>query len=487
MVMSLKEAFQILSPVIFLCGGAFLMLMIDSFKKTAWSSSGLSMLSIIGALLGTFYYQRLFFDGKIVFGSFYADPVTWYFTVLMLLGTLLSVLLSSGKLYQEKIDSPAEFYSLLLMSTAGAVLFIASSDLIMMFLSLEIMSMALYCLCGAALTVRVSSESALKYFLLGSFSSAFLLYGFSFLYGLTGSFSLEAIALAAPNVNETVLKFALGLCLIGLLFKLGAVPFHFWAPDVYQGAPTTTTAYMACVVKAAAVGVLIRFLWVCFGDVLPYWSNTIWIVSVATLLIANVIAVRQKDVKRMLAYSSIGHAGYLCMPLLAPEAQFGGGSAILFYLIGYTLMTMGAFAVVLLVGNANSSDQNPTSLDRFKGLGKRNPILALTMSLFLLSLAGLPPGMIGLLGKFYIFSSAVKAGFVGLTIVAALCSAISCYYYLRVIVVMYFGDDEEIVKEVPSTFSTRLVLGACALGVIFLGVFPSLIYDQAAVVISSIF
>jgi NADH-quinone oxidoreductase subunit N len=277
--------------------------------------------------------------------------------------------------------------------------------------------------------------------------------------------------------------------LVGFVFKIGAVPFHFWAPDVYQGAPTPVTAYMACVIKAAAVGAMLRVLWTSFpsDELFVVWSAAVWFIALITMVFGNLVALRQRSMKRMLAYSSIGHAGYIMVGFLAPSS-FGGGAAILFYIVSYTIMTLGAFGVVLAVSSNKSDDLAVDDLTRFNRLGYRSPVLAAVMSLFLLSLAGLPPGMAGFLGKFYIFNAAIKADFIGLSIIGVLCSAVSCYYYLRVIVAMYFVPETEAVGDESAprmSVSLQGALAICGVMIILLGVFPSWLHEGAVKVISS--
>jgi NADH-quinone oxidoreductase subunit N len=473
------------SPLLLLSAGAFILLLIDVARPARWPRVSFTAVTLIAALIGAVLFQEDFgLDGTAFSGILFADPFSWFFTVLLIAGTLLCLPLMASRLEENGVESPGEFYSLLLMSTAGAVVFVSSADLVTLFLGLEIMSMALYALCGSALGRRASSESALKYFLLGSFSSAFLLYGFSLLYGLTGVMDLPRIAAAIGSADRIVSACAIGLILVGLLFKLGAVPFHFWAPDVYQGAPTPVTAYMACVVKAAAVAVTLRVLWVGFGSMAPVWTGAVWVVALLTMIVGNLIAVRQRNVKRLLAYSSIAHAGYLSMALLAPSNQFGGGSAVLFYLVAYTLMTLGSFAVLAVVSGGNPDGED---ISHFHGLAKTNPGLAAAMAVFMLSLAGIPPGMAGLLGKFYLFSAVVNEGFVGLAVVGVLCSAVSCFYDLRLIVAMYFTpQDGEGVGVANPGFPLTVSLSVCVVGVVLVGVFPSALYGRAAIIMNSI-
>jgi len=268
------------------------------------------------------------------------------------------------------------------------------------------------------------------------------------------------------------------------------VPFHFWAPDVYQGAPTPVSAFMATVVKVAAVGALIRIMWGIFGgDVYAFWVGAVWFLAALTMIIGNVLALRQRSLKRMLAYSSVAHAGYILAAILAP-GEFGGGEAILFYLVIYTLMTVGAFGVVLL--SAPRAVDTPDAADadditRLNGFAKTQPILAALMALFMFALAGLPPGIAGFVGKFYIFHSVVKAEFVGLAIIGVLGSAISCYYYLRVVVAMYFlPENNETGLALPPVHTLAVgALVVCGVGVVLLGIFPTSLYDAARFVMHS--
>lgn len=473
-----------ISPVLILSAGSLLVLLVDVFLQPRnWPRAfGTVLVLLVGVLaLGLFYSP--FQTGGTVFGGFvYADAFTWFVSLLILCGTILSVLVGMHALEHEGISAPGEYYALLLMTTVGALVFATAAEFITLFIGLETMSMGLYCLCGSALRSRRSAESALKYFMLGSFSSAIMLYGIALLYGLTGSTSVEAVADVLANADTMMGHCALALLLIGFAFKIGAVPFHFWAPDVYQGAPTPVTAYMACVVKVAAVAAMLRVMWVGFGGQVLFWSGAIWYLAVFTMVAGNLIALRQRSVKRMLAYSSVAHAGYMMVGLLSRGPHYEGGTAILYYLVVYSLMTLGAFAVVQAVSARRSDSPHSDDISIFDGLASRSPFLALCMGIFMLGLAGIPPGMAGLLGKFFLFSAAVKANYVGLAIIGVLCSAVSSYYYLRIIVGMYFreGDKECDYKimEPSMAFGGAVVL--CLLGAVFFGLFPSALYDGAA-------
>lgn len=486
---TLLRDLALVSPAIVVSVGTLVLILIDSFLNRDWPREFFTAVVLLAGIVSLQIFAPHFQADVTAFGGLmYADKFSWFFSLLLLVGALLSLLLGVADLKREGVESPGEYYALLLMSTVGAIIFATSAELITLFLGLETMSMALYCLCGSATGLRRSAESAMKYFLLGSFSSAFMLYGIALLYGLTGTMSIEQIAtIAVQQEQQLTLRFAMALLLIGFIFKLGAVPFHFWAPDVYEGAPTPVTAYMACVIKASAVAAVLRVLWTAFGEMVLFWTEALWFIAVITMVVGNIVALRQRSLKRMLAYSSVAHAGYMLVGFLAPGADFGGGAAILYYLVAYTVMTLGAFGVVLAVSSRHAASHHPDDISRFNGLGYRSPFLGFAMSIFMLSLAGIPPGMAGLLGKFYIFSAAVKADFIGLAVIGVLCSAVSSYYYLRVIVAMYFveGEETENVVAAEPSFPLLGVLSLCIAGVVFLGVFPSMLYDSATIVMSS--
>lgn len=480
-------------PLIILALGAFLLLMLEVCIKRSWSREFVTILTLAVAAVvaiaqfpdGAIYSTTNPATGAhtLFQGILYGDSLAAWLNVVLILSTMFSVLLTSGQVGREGVSSLSEYYSLLLMATFGAIVFSNAAELITLFLGLEIMSMALYCLCGSILTQRRSAESALKYFLLGSFSSAFLLYGIALLYGLSGSTEIAVIVPKLVSVDQTALLFATGMILVGLVFKIGGVPFHFWAPDVYQGAPTAITAYMATTIKLAAVAALLRVMWGTLGGSAFQWSGAVWLIAVLTMVVGNLIALRQRSVKRMLAYSSISHAGYALCALLAP-GENGGGAALMYYMVIYIAMTLGAFGVLFAVATPRSGEEpDPLGddLSKFNGLAKREPFLAVVMALFMLSLAGIPPGVGGLIGKFYVFGAAIRADYVGLAIIGVLSSAISVYYYLRVVVAMYFLEpqDPTAVSDIKVSFVGRAVLVACSIAVIVIGIYPSIIYEQA--------
>ncbi len=480
--------FKITSPVLILSAGAFLLLMNEVTAKSSKIRHGITALTLVAAILMLFCVRGSFEIGTTAFGGLvYGDPFTFLVSMIILIGSLTAYILGARSLEKEGISSIGEYYSLFLMSIAGAIVLISARELILLFVGLEIMSIALYTMCALNLWSSRSSEAGLKYFLLGSFSSAIFLYGISLLYGLTGSLFIPEIAgllITDGAQSNIVLYAALGFILTGFGFKIGLVPFHFWIPDVYQGAPTAVTAFMACVIKAAAVSVALRGMWVLFGEpnIFANWTDLIWILSVLTMTLGNLIALRQRSVKRMLAYSSIAHAGYMFVAFLAPNS--GGGPAVMFYLVAYMIMTFGAFGVVMAVSDSAPAGTEGDHITRFNGLGFKNPVLGVFMTIFIFSLAGLPPGLAGFLGKFYLFSAAVKANYIGLVIIAVINSAISCYYYLRVLVAMYFTESEN-----DSTVTVNIpmfgALTACAVAALFLGMFPSQLHELSIAATSS--
>jgi NADH-quinone oxidoreductase subunit N len=365
-----------------------------------------------------------------------------------------------------------------LFATSGMMLMVSAGDLIVVFLSLEIMSLSLYVLAGLFKTRLASGEASLKYFLLGAFASSFLLYGIALIYGATGSTSLDRIAAspAAKNADPLVLA-GLGLMLVGFGFKISSVPFHMWAPDVYQGAPTTITSFIATGSKAAAFAALIRVLVVALRGAQADWSALLWGIAAVTMTLGNVVALAQSNLKRMLAYSSIAHGGYMLMGLVAGGAP--GAGAILFYLLAYTFTTVGAFGAIGLCARAG---EEAVEVGDYAGMARRHPVLAATLALFLLSLVGIPP-LAGFVAKFYLFGSAVRAGYLWLTVIAVLNSAIAAYYYLRVIVYMYMREPEGEGLSVASSLAGGLALSIALIGLVLLGLMPAPFADlaQAAV------
>ena len=395
-----------------------------------------------------------------------ADGYAIFFTVLICLGSLLTLLMSIDYLRQHPVP-PGEYYALLLLATSGMVFLAAANDLIVLFLALEIMSVAVYVLAGLLRREARSTEAALKYFLLGAFATGFLLYGIAFFYGATASTRLDLIgqAIAAQGLTPFTLL-AVALVLVGFGFKVALMPFHVWTPDVYEGAPTVVTAFMAVGVKAAAFAAFARVFMDALGAVAASWTGVLWALAALTMTVGNVTAIRQRSVKRMLAYSSIAHAGYALIGLVTATPE--GGAALLFYLAVYAFMTLGAFGVVMALGRQGETNE---MLDDWAGVGFRHPILGLAMAVFMLSLAGFPPTA-GFAGKVYLFSAAIDAGYVGLAVIGVLNSLVSVYYYLGVLVQMYMAEGTRAIDRPlsrPCLLATIVITMVVTLGI---GVLP---------------
>jgi NADH-quinone oxidoreductase subunit N len=376
-----------------------------------------------------------------------------------------------------------EVFPIAVFALLGMMVFASSNDLLTMFVGLEVLSLPLYLLCGLARRRRLlSQEAALKYFLLGAFSSVFFLYGIALAYGYSGSFVLSEIdtAVSTRTGSENMLLAAIALMAVGLLFKIGAVPFHAWTPDVYQGAPTPVTAFMAAGTKAAAFIALMRVFYVGFGGASWDWRPTIWIIALVTMLLGSLVAIAQTDVKRMLAYSSIAHAGFLLVGFVG--AYVSGAdritsiSSVLFYLAVYGIATIGAFAIVTLIRDAGGE---ATHLSRWAGLGQESPLLAGSFALFMLSFAGIPLTA-GFIGKWSVFSAAWSGGYGALVVAAVAVSAVAAYFYVRVIVLMFFTDPvgDGPTVAVPSALTT-VVIAAAAVATVVLGVVPGPVLDLA--------
>lgn len=389
------------------------------------------------------------------------NPFTRFFAALACAGALVSVVATGGSLVDEKIGMFREYYFLTLTSLCGALVMIFASDFLTLFIGIEVASLALYCLCGARVTERASSESSLKYFLLGCVSSAFMLYGIALWYGATGSLSMST----TPDGSATIVMISFLFMVIGLAFKLGLAPFHFWVPDVYQGAPTSVTTFMSCVVKVAAFAALLKVAISAFAMPNSWAVGVLWVISVVAMTVGNFAALQQTSVKRLLAYSSVAQAGYMLIGLVALQKDPSVLAASVFYLVAYCAMTIGAFSVLSTLG------PDVDDVRDLRGLIKRSPFLAICMTLFFLALAGLPPSLAGLMGKVYLFSGALGSGCYGLAIIAVLNSALACAYYFRVPAAMLFQPAAQESRVSVSPLA-MLSIGVCAFAVVLLGTFP---------------
>jgi NADH-quinone oxidoreductase subunit N len=392
-----------------------------------------------------------------------------FFSILFMLSALITIILSKDYLIKQAINF-GEYYILILFAVVGMMLIASAADLIIVFLGIELMSICLYVLVGFMRKKLKSNEASLKYFLLGAFATGFLLYGMALIYGVSTTTNINTI-MSNLNIYTHIPLFwvGLGLLLIGLAFKVAAVPFHMWVPDVYEGAPTTVTAFMATGAKAAAFSALVvlfshRFL----GS--ERMTDVIAILATASMVIGNIIAISQTNIKRMLAYSSIAHAGYMLVGLAAANEL--GRSGILFYLSAYTFMNLGAFGILSII--EKEEDKNLTFND-YAGLSTKYPFLATLMAIFMFSLTGIPP-FAGFLGKYYIFAAAVQANLTWLVVIGVLMSVVSAYYYLRLVVVMYFRESELPMSVSVSNVNNGVLLLSAA-AIVTLGIFPSILLD----------
>jgi NADH-quinone oxidoreductase subunit N len=459
-------------PEIIWCGFGVLLMLLQPFLK---NRQGLTLLAMVGAAVGTLatYFGQM---GSGLFGLIQFDTYSLFFHWLVGLVAFLVILASDSYLERENL-APAEFYALILFATAGMGVLASAQELLTAFIGLEMSSISSYVLAGYRRDSVKSSESAVKYFLLGSFATAFFLYGIALVYGASGSTNLAQIASA--DSGSTLLRLGLTLILVGLGFKVAAAPFQVWTPDVYEGAPTPVTALFSAGPKAATFALLLR-IFTTVHAATDFWFWAFWILAVVTMFVGNLGALVQTNVKRLLAYSSIAHAGYTLAAFAAvttmkldPETGAAPAyAAVLFYLLGYSLVKVGAFTIVSEIGGQG---ERYLTLDDFAGLGTRQPFAAAAMSLFLLSLLGLPITA-GFFGKFYVFKAAINSKLIWLAVLMTVNSAIGAYYYLRVIVVMYMREHK---GDVPLDAATSLsptaamVVAVAALATLYLGLLPN--------------
>ncbi|MFC7341638.1 NADH-quinone oxidoreductase subunit NuoN [Saccharopolyspora griseoalba] len=493
-----------IAPLLIILGAACLAILVETFlpRHQRWSVQvGLSLLAVVVAGVALAVHARAGGTGVTTLSDSLAiDPPT-----LFLWGTLLALSLAAllliadrsvepgGAFVAESVPSEGpgtmsraaagvagmrtEVFPLALFSLGGMMVFCAANDLLTMFIALEVLSLPLYLMCGLAKRRRLlSQESAMKYFLLGAFASAFFLYGLALLYGYAGSVKLAAIAdaTAGSQRSDTLLFAGLAMLLIGLMFKASVGPFHTWTPDVYQGAPTSVTGFMAACTKVAAFGGILRVLQVAFEASSWEWQGVVWAIAVASMAIGVVLGLTQRDIKRMIAYSSVAHAGFMLLGSVALTDR--GLAATLFYLLAYGFTTIAVFGVISLVRRA---DGEATHLSDWAGLAKRSPLVAWTFTFLLLALAGIPMTS-GFVGKFVVFEAALTDGMAPLVVVALVASAVAAFFYLRVIVLMHFQEPEADgpTVSVPGAFTTA----AITLGVVvtlLLGVLPTLALDWA--------
>jgi NADH-quinone oxidoreductase subunit N len=440
-------------------------------------------LGVVGLIGAAASAVLLWNRGTESFGVIVADNFGLFVTIVLAVVGVLTILFSSQVLERDGLPS-GEYYALMLFSIVGMIMMATATDLLVIFVALEILSLAVYVLTAIRRDHLPGTEAAFKYFLLGAFSSAFFLYGIAFTYGITGSTRLDAVGsyLSAQSMSgNLMILLALAMLLVGFAFKISAVPFHMWTPDAYEGAPAIVAGFMSTGVKAAAFAAFARVFLSAFEPFKADWAPVVSVVAIATMTLGTVVGVAQSNLKRMLAYSSIAHGGYLLVGLVA--ANQVGKAAILFYLLAYSVTNLAAFGVVSMLGSRETGND---SLRDYAGLWHSRPALAALMTVCLLSLGGLPPTA-GFIGKWYIFSAAVSAGYYGLAIVGVLTSVISVFFYLRVVVMMYMADRGGAPAPAPVSGVGIAVLALSTAAIIFLGILPTPVLDLAAASISTIF
>lgn len=473
---------RLILPEVVLTVGLCLVLGLDLFipKRRKSLLGYLSLAVVVATLLlcipqagerGTAFGGMMLVDGYAVF-----------FEIVFLLVAALTILVSLRYIAIEEINL-GEYYGLLLFATLGMMIMAAGGDLISIYLGLELLSISCYVLCGFMKKDPKCIEASLKYFLAGAFTSGILLYGMALLYGLTGSTNLEAIAQALASrhlAGNPVLTLSMILLVAGFGFKIAVVPFHMWVPDVYEGAPTSVTAFLATGSKAAGFAAILRVFFVGLPLLKPEWIDLLWILSALTMVMGNVIAVAQTNIKRMLAYSSVGHAGYVLMGFVVGTQQ--GLSAVLFYTLVYVFMTLGAFSMVILVCRQGHRGDR---IEDFRGLARTNPVPAFIFFIFFLSLGGIPPTA-GFVGKLYLFAAAIQEKFYWLAVIGVITSAISIYYYFKVVMVMYM-EGEAGKREISLSPALVSALGVMVLGTLIIGIFPGPFLEAARSSVLSFF
>jgi NADH-quinone oxidoreductase subunit N len=483
----------LIAPELIVGIAGVVVMMVDAFARRGqrWITGTLSIVALLGAGLAAIWLWTAWTGPRTAFnGMIVLDELRLSFTLIFVFVSILTILIGAVWIDIEKLPA-GEFHALLLFATCGMMLMASAGDLVIVFLGLEILSIATYVLAGFRRTDVRSNESSLKYFILGSFASAFLLYGIALIYGATATETLPGttnIAFIAGRLNQSLypplLLAGLAMLLVGFGFKIATAPFHVWTPDVYEGAPTPVTAFMAAGPKAAGFASFMRVFLFGFpiataavstaGYAHKSWLGALAVMAALTMSVGNVVAIVQNNVKRMLAYSSIAHAGYALVGFVAAgaatdaEQRSGALTSVAFYLLTYAVMNMGAFAIVTLIARGNDRDNQ---VEDYNGLGFLSPVLAFSLSLFLLSLLGMPLTA-GFMGKLMVFSSAMRQGYIWLVVIGVLNSAVSAYYYLRLIIVMFFRERTApwVAPPVPASVAVALVITIA--GVLYLGLFP---------------
>jgi len=478
-----QEFMQSLAPVLpeaIVLITALLVLLFDLFIEKEGKAL-LGWLSVGGiAIAAVVTYHSMGLNEAVFSGTFLVDPFSTFFKFVFYIACGLGILVSINYLKVEDIHR-GEYYALMLFATSGMMLMASAGDLITLYLGLELMALSIYILAGFMRQNNRSNEAAIKYLVLGAFSSGIMIYGMSLVYGLTGTTNLGEILafLRTADLNNPVIYLAMIMLVVSFGFKVAAVPFHMWVPDVYEGAPTSVTAFMSAGPKVAGFAVLLRVFLYTFEPLHAHSTVILSGLAVLTMAVGNIMALSQTNIKRMLAYSSIAHAGYALVGLAAGGPE--GAASVMLYVCIYALMNMGAFGVVIMLRKAGERGEDITD---FAGLGKTNKTAALLMLIFMFSLTGIPPTA-GFVGKFYIFKSAVQAGLLWLAIAGVIFSAISAFFYLRIIMIMYMNEPKERI-ELSTSPSLALALAISVTAVIVIGIYPSDLLDYARASISGI-
>jgi NADH-quinone oxidoreductase subunit N len=472
-----------ISPILALLGGALFLILVGSLTpqwKRGWYATASVVTAVTAAVLTGVLWNQLGDDASstLVGGALAFDHFALFATFTICVSVALASLVVNDYLTREGEDGP-EVYGLILAAAIGGVVMVSANDLLVLFLGLETLSLSFYLLTASSRSRAQSGEAGLKYFILGGFASAFFLYGVALLFGASGTTNLQSMAtvfageVAVPSNNGLLLA-GIAMLLVGFAFKVSLVPFHVWTPDVYQGAPTPITGFMAAATKAAAFGATLRIFYLGLDSAQTSWKPFIAVIAVITMIVGSIAAISQRDMKRMLAFSSIAHAGFILTAVVSLNQN--ALSATLFYLVAYGVATIGAFGVITLV---RDSAGEVSDVNRWVGLGKKSPLVAAVFSLFLLSFAGIPLTS-GFVGKFSIFSAAYESGNIYLVVAGVLSSAIAVFFYLRVILMLFFADstNDSISVVIPSIL-TRISISISVVITIVLGIAPSLLFDIA--------
>lgn len=473
-IAELNINFASITPALILIVTALIVMLVDAFSKEGRTTplSFLSLLGVILAALSAIMLSRTTHEG--FSGMITHDGLAAFGTFAVCIGAAITLLVSNRDLSNHQMRQ-GEYFTLMLLATSGMAFLMSASDLVMFFLGLELMSIPIYALAGFNRRSLRSGESAMKYFVLGAFATGLLLYGTALIYGAVGSTNYADIAATVSEIGLTgnlYLTIGTALILVALGFKVGAVPFHMWVPDVYQGAPTSITGFMGAAVKAAGFVALARLVFVVFVDAAEVLTPLLWALAAVTMIVGNILALVQSNVKRMLAYSSVSHAGFLLVAIVVGTS--GALSALLFYLIVYAVANLGAFAATIAI----SGSEDAEDIETWAGVSTRRPFVAFAMMLCMLSLAGIPPTA-GFLGKFYLFKEAIEAGFVYLALVAVIASVIGVYYYLRVIVFMYMKEGAAGVQTGTRDMALNIGLVITSVAIAFFGILPNWLLEVA--------